>query len=65
MRIDFLTNNQSLNRLSKLNTNIKRDRLGQKFGDKLRIKDDPMNKLLYYDAKIDGKRYKTTARYTK
>ena len=23
-----------------------------------------MNKLLYYDAKIDGKRYKTMARYT-
>ena len=42
-----------------------RDRLRQKFGDKLIIKDDPMNKLLYYDAKIDGKRYKTTARYTK
>ena len=29
-----------------------RDRLRQKFGDKLKIKDDPMNKLLYYDAKI-------------
>ena len=42
-----------------------RDRLRQKFGDKLKIKDDPMNKLLYYDAKIDGKRYKTMARYTK
>ena len=24
-----------------------------------------MNMLLYYDAKIDGKRYKTMARYTK
>ena len=42
-----------------------RDRLRQKFGDKLKIKDDPMNKLLYYDDKIDGKRYKTMARYTK
>ena len=42
-----------------------RDRLGQKLGDKLKIKDDPMNKLLYYDAKIDGKCYKTMARYTK
>ena len=42
-----------------------RDRLRQKFGDKLKIKVDPMNKLLYYDAKIDGKRYKTMARYTK
>ena len=41
-----------------------RDRLRQKFDDKLKIKDDPMNKLLYYDAKIDGKRYKTMARYT-
>ena len=39
--------------------------LVEKFGDKLKIKDDPMNKLLYYDAKIDGKRYKTMARYTK
>ena len=42
-----------------------RDRLRQKFDDKLKIKDDPMNKLLYYDARIDGKRYKTMARYTK
>ena len=42
-----------------------RDRLRQKFGDKLKIKDDPMNKRLYYDAKIDGKRYKTMARNTK
>ena len=40
-------------------------RLRQKFGDKLKIKDDPMNKLLYYDATIDGKRYKTMTRYTK
>ena len=42
-----------------------RDRLRQKFGDELKIKDDPMNKLLYYDAKTDGKRCKTMARYTK
>ena len=45
--------------------NLLCDRLRQKFGDKLKIKDDPMNKLLYYDAKIDGKSYKTMARYTK
>ena len=31
----------------------------------MQIKDDPMNKRLYYDAKIDGKRYKTMARNTK
>lgn len=37
-----------------------RERLRQKFGE-----DDPINKLLYYDAKIDGKRYKTMARYNK
>ena len=42
-----------------------RERLRQKFGDKLKIKGDPMNKLLYYDTKIDGKRYKTKARYNK
>ena len=42
-----------------------RERLRQKFGDKLKIKDNPMNKLLYYDAKIDDKRYKTMARYNK
>ena len=41
-----------------------RERLRQKFGDKLKIKDDPMNKLLYYDTKINGKRYSTKARYT-
>ena len=34
-----------------------RERLRQKFGDKIKIKDDPMNKLLYYGTKIDGKRY--------
>ena len=39
-----------------------RERLRQKFGDKLKIKDDPMNKLLYYDIKIDGKRHKTRTR---
>ena len=45
--------------------NQMRQRLRQKFGDKIKIEDDPMNKLLYYDVKIDGKRYKTMARYTK
>ena len=39
-------------------------RLRDKFGDKIKIKDDPMNKLLYYDVKIGGKRYATKARYT-
>ena len=34
----------------------------QKFGDKIKIKDDPMNKLL---STIEGKRYKTMARYNK
>ena len=43
--------------------NQMRERLRQTFGDKINIKDDPMNKLLYYDAKIDGKRYATKARY--
>ena len=43
--------------------NQMRERLHQKFGDKIKIKDDPMNKLLYYDVKIDGKRYATKARY--
>ena len=43
--------------------NQMRERLRQKFGDKIKIKDDPMNKLLYYDVKIDGKRYATKARY--
>ena len=42
-----------------------RERLRHKFGDKLKTKDDPMQKLLYYDTKIDGKRYKTMARYNK
>ena len=41
-----------------------RQRLREKFGDKIKIKDDPMNKLLYYDVKIDGKRYATKALYT-
>ena len=41
-----------------------RQRLRDQFGDKIKIKDDPMNKLLYYDVKIDGKRYATKARYT-
>ena len=43
--------------------NQMRERLRQKLGDKIKIKDDPMNKLLYYDVKIDGKRYATKARY--
>ena len=42
-----------------------RDRLSQKLGDKLKIKDDPMNKLLYYDVKIDGKRYRSVTKYKK
>ena len=40
-----------------------RQRLRDKFGE-IKIKYDPMNKLLYYDVKIDGKRYATKARYT-
>ena len=31
----------------------------QKLGKTLSIKDDVVNKLLYYDGKVDGKRYKT------
>lgn len=31
----------------------------------LTIKDDPVNKTYYYDSIIDGKRYKTMARYGK
>ena len=41
------------------------ERLCQKFGDKIKIKDDPMNKLLYYDTKVDGKRYRSIAKYKK
>lgn len=37
----------------------------QKLGKTLRIKDDVVSKLLYYDCKVDGKRYKTKARYKK
>ena len=37
----------------------------QKIGKTLRIKDNVINKLLYYDGKVDGKRYKTKARYNK
>ena len=44
--------------------NQMRERLRQRFGDKIKIKDDPVNKLLYYDVKIDAKRYVTKARYT-
>ena len=42
-----------------------RERLRQKFGDKIKIKDDPMNKLLYYNTKVDGKRYRSVAKYKK
>ena len=45
--------------------NQMRERLRQKFGDKIKIKDDPMNKLLYYDTKVDGKRYRSIAKYKK
>lgn len=31
----------------------------------LRIKDDMINKLLYIDGKVDGKRFVTKARYNK
>ena len=41
--------------------NQMRERLRQKFGDKIKIKDDPMNKLLYYDAKVDSKGYRSVA----
>ena len=41
------------------------ERPRQKFGDKIKIKDDLMNKLLYYDTKIDGKRYRSVAKYKK
>lgn len=37
----------------------------QKLGKTLRIKDHVVNKLLYYGGKVDGKRYKTKARYNK
>ena len=40
------------------------ERLCQKFGDKIKIKDS-MNKLLYYDTKVDGKRYRSIAKYKK
>ena len=40
-----------------------RERLRQKFGDKIKINDDPMKKLLYYDIKMDGKRYRSVAKY--
>ena len=42
-----------------------RERLRQKFGDKIKIKDDPMNKLLYYNTKVDSKRYRSVAKYKK
>ena len=34
-------------------------------GKTLRIKDDVVNKLLYIDGKVDGKRLMTKARYNK
>lgn len=37
----------------------------QKLGKTLRIKDDVVNKLLYIDGKVDGKRLVTKARYNK
>ena len=37
----------------------------RKIGIAIRIKDDVVNKLLYYDGIVDGKRYKTKARYNK
>ena len=37
----------------------------QKLGKTVQIKDNVINKLLYYDGKVDGKRYKTMARYNK
>ena len=37
----------------------------QKLGITLTIKDDAINKLLYYDGIVDGERYKTKARYNK
>ena len=37
----------------------------QKLGITLRIKDDAINKFSYYDGIVDGKRYKTKARYNK
>ena len=40
-----------------------RDRLRRTFGDKIKIKDDPVKKLPYYDIKIDGKRYRSVAKY--
>ena len=36
-----------------------------KLDQKLAIKDDTINKQYYYDSFIDGKRYKTKARYGK
>ena len=37
----------------------------RKLGITLRIRDDVVDKLLYYDGIVDGKRYKTKARYNK
>ena len=37
----------------------------QKLGKTVQIKDNVINKLLYYDGEVDGKRYKTMARYNK
>lgn len=37
----------------------------RKLGITLRIRDHVVDKLLYYDCIVDGKRYKTKARYNK
>lgn len=42
-----------------------KQRLREKFGNKIQIKDNAMKKLLYYDTTIDGVSKKTTARYKK
>ena len=39
-----------------------RERL-TKLGITLKIKDDPVNKLFYYDRKVDGERYRSVAAY--
>lgn len=31
----------------------------------MEIKDDPMTKLVYYETKVDGKRYGSVAKYKK
>lgn len=48
-----------------LDTDKQLQEIIQKLGIPLRITDDSINKLLYYDGVVDGKRYKTKARYNK